>query len=58
MLVGSAIDAAAANIASKGLKGLVERELEWIFLMWCLAHRHELAIQNTLPLGKISQEVY
>ena len=29
-------------------KGLVERELEWIFCMWCLAHRHELAIKDAL----------
>lgn len=47
-LVGIATDGAAANIAGKGLKGLVEREQEWIFWMWCLAHRLELAIKDAL----------
>ena len=47
-LVGLATDGAAANIAANGLKGLVERELPWIFWMWCLAHRLELAIKDAL----------
>ena len=47
-LVGIATDGAAANVAGNGLKGLVERELEWIFWMWCLAHRLELAIKYAL----------
>ena len=47
-LVGIATDGAAVNIAGNGLKGLVERELEWIFWMWCLAHRLELAIKDAL----------
>ena len=47
-LVGFATDGAAANIAGNGLKGLVERELEWISWMWCLAHRLELAIKYAL----------
>ena len=36
------------NIASAGLKGLVENKLPWIYWMWCLAHRLELAIKNAL----------
>ena len=47
-LVGIATDGAAANVAGNGLKGLVERELEWIFWMWCLAHRLELALKDAL----------
>ena len=47
-LVGIATDGAAANVAGNGLKGLVEKELEWIFWMWCLAHRLELAIKDAL----------
>ena len=26
----------------------MEEELEWIFWMWCLAHRLELAIKDAL----------
>ena len=47
-LVGIATDGAAANLARNGLKGLVEKELEWIFWMWCLAHRLELAVKDAL----------
>jgi len=45
-LVGFGTDGASANIAKAGLKGLVERELPWIFWMWCLAHRLELAVKD------------
>ena len=47
-LVGIATDGASVSIASKGLKGLVEQEFWWIFCMWCLAHRLELAIEDEL----------
>ena len=47
-LVGIGTDGAAANIASGGLKGLVEKELSWVYWMWCLAHRLELAIKDAL----------
>ena len=36
------------HAASGGLKGLVEKELPWIFWMWCLGHRLELAIKGAL----------
>ena len=42
-LVGIGTDGAAAHIAARGLKGLIEQECEWIFWMLCLAHRLELA---------------
>lgn len=29
------------------LKGLIETELPWMFWMWCMAHRLELAIKKT-----------
>lgn len=32
------------QVVSKG----VEKELKWIFWMWCLAHRLELAIKDAL----------
>ncbi len=40
-LVGIGTDGASANIAARGLKGLVEKPLPWIFWMWCLAHHLE-----------------
>ena len=43
-LVGLATDRASAN----RLKGLVERQLSWIFWMWCQAHWLELAIKDAL----------
>ena len=39
---------ASANIAVAGMKGLVEKEISWVFWMWCLAHRLELAVQDAL----------
>ena len=47
-LVGIGSDGAAANIAQRGLKGLVEAQLEWVFRMWCFAHRLELAVKDAL----------
>ncbi|CAB3993296.1 zinc finger 862-like [Paramuricea clavata] len=47
-LVGIGTDGASSNVAARGLKGLVEQKLPWIFWMWCLAHRLELAIKDAL----------
>ena len=47
-LVGIGTDGASANIAANGLKGLVEHHLSWMFWMWCLAHRLELAVKDAL----------
>ena len=47
-LVGIGTDGASVNIAAAGLKGMVEEELQWIFWMWCLAHRQELALKDAL----------
>lgn len=47
-LVGIGSDGAASNIARGGLRGLVEAELSWVFWMWCLAHRLELAVKGAL----------
>jgi len=41
-------DGAAVNIARAGLKGLVEKELPWVFWSWCMAHRLELAVRDAL----------
>ena len=47
-LVGIGTDGATPNVAAGGLKGLVEKELPWIFWMWCFAHRLELAVKDAL----------
>lgn len=30
------------------LKGLVEKEIPWVYWSWCLAHRVELAVKDAL----------
>ena len=45
-LVGISTDGASANIAAAGLKGLVEKEIPWLYWSWCLAHRLELAVKD------------
>ena len=47
-LVWIGMDGSSANIAGGGLKGLVEAKLPWMFWMWCLAHRLELALKDAL----------
>ena len=47
-LVGIGTDGASANIAAASMKGLVEKELPWVFRLWCLGHRVELAIKDAL----------
>ena len=47
-LIGIGTDGASANVAAAGLKGLVEKEISWIFWMWCLTHWVELALQDAL----------
>ena len=47
-LVGIGTDRASANIAGGGLNGLIEAKLPWMFWMWCLAHRMELAVRDAL----------
>ena len=46
-IVGIGSDGASTNNA-RGLKGLVESQCEWIFWMWCLAHRLQLAVKDAL----------
>ena len=47
-LVGFSCDGASANIAEGGLKGHLQREVPWIAMFWCLAHRLELSIKDAL----------
>ena len=48
LLIGIGTDGASANIARGGLKGLVEKEIPWLYWSWCLAHRVELAVKDAL----------
>ena len=47
-LVGIGTDGASANIAARGMKGLIEECLSWVFWMWCMAHRLELSVKDGL----------
>lgn len=47
-LVGIGTDGASANIAASGLKGCIDSHLCWIFWMWYMAHRLELAVCDAL----------
>ena len=54
-LVGLGTDGASTNVAARGLKGLVEDKLDWVFWMWCLAHRVELALKDALKQTAFEQ---
>ena len=47
-IIGLGCDGTSANIGSGGLKGHLERDMPWIIVSWCLAHRLELAIKDAL----------
>ena len=47
-LVGIGTDGASSNTANAGLKGILGSKVSWLFWIWCLAHRLELAIKNAL----------
>ena len=48
MLIGIGTDGATTNVASGGLKGLVEKEIRWLHWSWWLAHRVELVVKDAL----------
>ena len=47
-VVGFGTDGESSDIASAGLEGLPEENLPWVYWMWCLAHRLELAVSDAL----------
>ena len=47
-LIGFGCDGANVNIAAGGLRGLLEEPMPWIVVVWCLAHRLELALKDAL----------
>lgn len=46
-LIGLGCDRASVNMGARALKGLVKEERPWI-VVWCFAHRLELAIKDAL----------
>ena len=55
ILVGFGTNGASANVGGAGLKGLIEKELPWIYWMWCLAHRLELAVKDAFKNTSFDQ---
>ena len=47
-LISFGCDGASANIAVGGLRGHLEKEVPWVVMSWCLAHRLELALKGAL----------
>ena len=47
-LVGFGCDGANVNIVAGGLRGYLTEEVPWIVVFWCLAHRLELALKDSL----------
>ena len=47
-LVGFGTDGAAVNLAEGGLKGQLKQVAPWMEMVWCLAHRLELALKDAL----------
>lgn len=41
-------DGTNANIADGGLKGLLQCEVPWVCVFWCLSHRLELSLKDAL----------
>lgn len=47
-LVGFGCDGASANMALGGLRGQLEEVVPWVVMVWCLAHRLELSLSDSL----------
>ena len=45
-MIGFGCDGASANMSDGDLKGLLKREMPWIVVSWCLAHRLELSVKD------------
>ena len=37
------------------VKGVMERKLPWLFWMWCMTHRLELAVKDVLKVTAFNQ---
>ena len=48
-MIGLGCDGASSNLRSGcGLKGNIQKDIPWIIVSWCLAHRLELSIKDAL----------
>ena len=48
-MIGLGCDGASSNLGSGcGLKGNIQKDIPWIIVSWCLAHRLELSIKDAL----------
>lgn len=47
-LVGFGCDGASVNMGANGLRGLLEQDVPWIISFWCLIHRLQLALKDSL----------
>ena len=63
-LVGLGCDGTNANIAHGSLKGHLTQTVPWIVVSWCIAHRLELSLKDTLKgtffstLDELLMQVY
>ena len=63
-LIGLGCDGASVNMGDKALKGLVTKDRPWAVVVWCLAHRLELAVKDAFrgtlfsSIDKLLMRVY
>ena len=51
-LIGFGCDGANVNMGNNGVKGLIQSDRPWVVIIWCLAHRLELATRDALSHQK------
>ena len=47
-LRGLGCDGTNANMGARGLRGLLQQVVPWVVVSWCLAHRLELSLKDSL----------
>ena len=48
-MIGFGCDGTSSNLGSgSGLKGNIQKDVPWVIVSWCLAHRLELSIKDVL----------
>ena len=47
-LIGFGCDGTNANMADRGLKGMLKKAVPWVIVFWCLGHRLELSLKDAL----------
>ena len=48
--MGLGCDGASVNMGANGLRGLLEQAVPWVICFWCLVHRLQLALKDSLKL--------